>query len=230
MPGYIMHLSEANLILNQLFDDRDELFKRKFIAGNLLPDTKLARAKVTSHFWNPDSLEQMAIPPDLSLFLGKYEDCLSDPICLGYYAHLYLDEKFVKEYWPEMVTFFDDDMQIQPKKEDITLARIEKTGQIVPRETFFTGEYYYGDYSRLNAYFIDRYQVNLNLPLTEIGECPVEEVVVDDLARVLLELHTITERCPREEETRVFDRERLSRFLEHTALQFAEEIKGRGLV
>ena len=76
MPGYIMHMAEANLILKEIGSGKNDDWKRRFIAGNLLPDTKKKERKVTSHFWNPDTLEDMAIAPDLSRFLDKYEHVL----------------------------------------------------------------------------------------------------------------------------------------------------------
>ena len=50
---------------------KNDDWKRRFIAGNLLPDTKKKERKVTSHFWNPDTLEDMAIAPDLSRFFRQ---------------------------------------------------------------------------------------------------------------------------------------------------------------
>ena len=69
MPGYIMHMAEANLIMSKMQRKQTAEWKRDFIAGNLLPDTKKKLAKVTSHFWDPATMDRMAISPDLSRFL-----------------------------------------------------------------------------------------------------------------------------------------------------------------
>ncbi|MDO4941814.1 MAG: hypothetical protein Q4E73_03105 [Lachnospiraceae bacterium] len=226
MPGYIMHMAEANLILNEIGKDKDEQWKRLFIAGNLLPDTKKKQEKVTSHFWAPDTLGDMAIAPDLELFLNKYRGMLHDPIVLGYYAHLYLDERFVNIYWKDMVSFYDDLGNIQKKKKDITRAEIKKNGQIVSRDQFFSGEYYYGDYSKLNRYFVDKYSIELGKNYADIAECPIDEVDERDLHQVLDELKWIMNHCDRygEDDIKVFSKRRLCDFLENTAEDFIKLI------
>lgn len=226
MPGYIMHMAEANLILKKIGQDKSEEWKRAFIAGNLLPDTKKKQEKVTSHFWNPDTLEDMAIAPDLNRFLSKYETMLSNPVVLGYYAHLYLDERFVHVYWRDMVTFYDDLGNIKRKKKNITKAKIGKTGQMIARDLFFSSEYYYGDYSRLNNYFIEKYAVDLEEHYADITSCPIQEVDRLDLYQVLKELKWIMAHCDRskEDEVKVFSKERLCRFLENSADEFITKI------
>lgn len=226
MPGYIMHMAEANLILQKIGQSKDEEWKQAFIAGNLLPDTKKKMEKITSHFWASETLEDMAIAPDLSLFLEKYQKFLHLPVILGYYAHLYLDEKFVKVYWPDMVSFYDDEGKIRIKKKDITKAKIKKTGQFVPRDVFFSSEYYYGDYSKLNNYFVDYYHIDLEKNYAAIDVCPIQEVNIEDLQMVLRELRMIM--CnydqSKEEEIKVFSKKRLCEFLENTAEEFVKEI------
>ena len=228
MPGYIMHMAEANLILKEIGSGKNDDWKRRFIAGNLLPDTKKKERKVTSHFWNPDTLEDMAIAPDLSRFLDKYEHVLDDPIVLGYYAHLYLDDRFVHVYWKDMVDFYDDLGNRQYKKKDITQALIKKTGQMIRRDLFFSGDYYYGDYSKLNHYFIEKYRIDMETDYADIVSCPIEEVDKQDLYQVLKELKWIMEYFHegREKEVRVFSKERLCAFLEDTAMEFIELIEG----
>lgn len=224
-----MHMAEANLILQKIGQKKDEDWKLAFIAGNLLPDTKKKKEKVTSHFWDPETLDDMAIAPDLSRFLASYQKFLHLPVILGYYAHLYLDEKFVKVYWPDMVSFYDDEGRVRTKQKDITKAKIKKTGQLVPREVFFSGEYYYGDYSRLNRYFVDYYQIDLGKNYAAIDMCPIREVDIKDLQQVLRELHIIMHGHGRggEEEIKVFSKKRLCEFLENTAEEFVKEISGK---
>lgn len=226
MPGYIMHMAEANLILNQIGKEKDEQWKRLFIAGNLLPDTKKKLEKITSHFWAPDTVEDMAIAPDLELFLNKYRGMLHDPIVLGYYAHLYLDERFVNVYWKDMVSFYDDFGNIKRKKRDITRAEIKKNGQIVSREQFFSAEYYYGDYSKLNNYFVDKYCIELEKNYADIADCPIDEVDKCELYGVLDELKWIMKHCDRsrEDDIKVFSKKRLCDFLENTAKDFIKLI------
>ncbi|MEE1313223.1 MAG: hypothetical protein UHS41_05695 [Lachnospiraceae bacterium] len=229
MPGYIMHMAEANLILKKMEQEKKGKWKKAFIAGNLLPDTKQKMEKVTSHFWDPNTLDQMAIIPDLSRFLKKYGHMLEHPVVLGYYAHLYLDEQFVTRYWPDMVTFYDDNGVVQTKKKDITKVRIGKSGEWVSREKFFSGEYYYGDYSRLNNYFIDKYNIRLDVDYTQQAWCPIKEVKPKELTKVMGELKRIMTTCDREKENEilVFSKKRLCKFLEDVSEEFVEMISER---
>lgn len=226
MPGYIMHMVEANLIMSKMQRKQTAEWKRDFIAGNLLPDTKKKLAKVTSHFWDPATMDRMAISPDLSRFLHKYESMLENPVVLGYYAHLYLDEQFVKAYWPQMATFYDNAGRVREKKENITKVRIGKSGKIVSRDDFFSGAYYYGDYSKLNNYFIEKYQINLNMDYTKIDDCPVVEVDSRDLYQVMQELSAIMSLCDRtkEDQVQVFSKEKLCQFLEEVSESFVQMI------
>lgn len=232
MPGYIMHMAEANLILNKIGHNKSEEWRRIFIAGSLLPDTKKKTEKITSHFWNPDTLEDMAIAPDLSRFLMKYRQDLNLPLVLGYYAHLHLDQRFVRDYWPDMAAFYDDEGRVQVKKKCITRTEIKKTGEVVSRDMFFSGEYYYGDYSKLNGYFVDRYHVDLEQNYAAVDTCPIQEVDVKDLQQVLRELRMIMHNYDRnkEEEIRVFSKKRLCKFLENTAEEFVKEIEENGKI
>lgn len=223
MPGYIMHMAEGTLILNAMEKKQTKEWEEAFIVGNLLPDTKKKMEKVTSHFWDPDTLEQMAIAPDLPRFLKKYGTKLEDPVLLGYYAHLYLDHQFVTEYWPGMVEFYDDEGRRKSKKEEITKAKLGITGEIVPRDTFFSDEYYYGDYTKLNNYFVQKYEIKLDLSYEEDQPCPIEEVKFSDLNEVMTELKSIMAKGRLEDrkKIKVFSEKRLCSFLENTAKEFA---------
>ena len=56
MPGYVIHLAEAELILDKMRKLRqtDDAFEQAFLTGTLLPDTRLKGEKRFSHFWDPD--------------------------------------------------------------------------------------------------------------------------------------------------------------------------------
>ena len=95
MPGFIIHLTEAAMIMEHMKKQPDSDWKQEFLLGNLLPDTRLGKDKAISHFWAPEGWENIARAPKLSRFLEKYGDRLNEPVILGYYAHLYLDERYV---------------------------------------------------------------------------------------------------------------------------------------
>ncbi len=95
MPGFVIHLAEAIVIMESMKKKPDDAWRQDFLLGSLLPDTRLGEHKAVSHFWGCGQEEYIARAPKLSLFLEKYRHRLDEPAILGYYAHLYLDEHYV---------------------------------------------------------------------------------------------------------------------------------------
>ena len=193
MPGYILHLAEAKLICSELKKHGHSLLEQwenEFYLGCLLPDTKQKKAKVTSHFWNPDTLDRQAIPPDLHLFLGKYAPQITTPVMYGYWAHLLLDTLFVTEYWENHFFFYDKNGIPAVLEKEIETVYLKPSQKEIPLKKFFSSEYYYGDYNKMNAYIAGKYKIELPVYEPDLF-CPVAEVSVMDLQNVLLELKTL---------------------------------------
>ncbi len=225
MPGYILHLTEAQMIIQELEGEGytfDENWINAFLLGSLLPDTKRKKEKITSHFWNPEDLVQQAIAPNLPLFLQSYGGCLDSPLMLGYLAHLDLDACFVNSFWPSMWEFLDADRHPQTLQEKIRFAHLKKSGRLIPVRDFFSSAYYYGDYSRMNAYLLHTY--HLRVPVYDPSlACPIREVRLEDLKEVLSELQFLCETVHpgAEKELTVFDLPSLLDFIQETAQQMA---------
>lgn len=226
MPGYILHLTEAKTIVKELqlegYSLSDE-WVNAFYLGNLLPDTKIKREKITSHFWNPESLIRQAIAPDLDRFFQKYRSQLKGPLILGYLSHLHLDACFVNSFWPSMWLFLDEEKNPETLQEHIRYAWLKVSNKEIPVKDFFSSAYYYGDYSRMNAYLLNKYR--LNVPVYDSAlDCPVEEVHIDDLKTVLEELQYLcdTVQPGAEKELTVFDLPSLEKFIAGTAEEMAD--------
>ena len=154
MPGYIMHLAEGRLLEPHLVQSgllKGERALSLFQNGLLLPDTKRKKEKQISHFWNENDLDKLAIAPDLELFYKKYQKRLHEPALLGYWAHLHLDNCFVKVFWPDNFCFLDEAGNEQELWDRIRQVKLKRTGQIVPVNDFYSKDWYYGDYSRMNS-------------------------------------------------------------------------------
>lgn len=223
MPGYILHVTEAEIICRLLRDqgiDLEESWIHTFKLGNLLPDTKRKTEKVTSHFWDPNTLERLAIPPDMERFYRKYKNQMQGPLMLGYKTHLQMDHDFVCDFWDTILEFQDDQGRRAELKKDITRVLVKKSGTVLPERVFFSDAFYYGDYTRMNRYFLEKYR--LQAPVYEAGLfCPVEEVEVQELQAVLGELSMLTEKQTGEAETdlKVFSLKALEAFVEKEALE-----------
>lgn len=176
MPGYIIHLAEAELILKKLQDKNihpAKEWKQQFQYGALLPDAVSGSGKKKSHFWREADMDQIVIAPDLEAFMKQYSchlqknpsmfSCASlpDPLLCGYLAHLHLDQCFFGRYFDRCVEFIDENGTPQKQFQKIHAARIRKSQEVVSLEQFFSNEYLYGDYTKLNHYFVEKYQLEI---------------------------------------------------------------------
>ena len=145
MPGYVIHLAEAELILGKMRKLRqtDDACEQAFLTGTLLPDTRLKGEKRFSHFWDPDKLECLALGPDLTRFTDKYGQRLNEPVMLGYLAHLHLDARYVTEYWPTVMAFYGCTGEPEYRKAHIAEVEIKRLQKCVPVSQFFSIDYEY---------------------------------------------------------------------------------------
>ena len=106
MPGYILHLTAAQMLRSHLHEYPDFPYPiqsvNDFLIGNLLPDA--TDQKELSHFRNPVYRDKMMVFPDLTRFIAKYSSLLSDSSVLGYYFHLYIQHyiTFYKVYFSSL--------------------------------------------------------------------------------------------------------------------------------
>lgn len=230
MPGYILHLTEAKLICERLEKcgvNLNQRWKNLFYLGNLLPDTKRKTDKITSHFWDPKSTVRLAIPPDLTLFEEKYGAQVQGPLMLGYQTHLRLDADYVEDYWDHILEFRDASGNTAVLKQEITSVWLKLYQKEIPVDSFFSSEYYYGDYSRMNGALLHKFQ--LEIPVyEETLACPVSEVNPEDLREVLEELEILCGRadCGGQEELRVFCLKDLEQFIREKARIEADYLVG----
>ena len=158
MPGFILHLTAAQMLLKHLPSHPDFPYPissvNDFLIGNLLPDA--TQQKESSHFRDPLYREKMMVFPDLTRFTAKYRSLLPDSSALGYYFHLYIDRKFFKDFIPQIVEFYNADGEITDMRDEIATVYIKKSRTSIPFSRYLTEEYYYGDYTRMNTYLVNR--------------------------------------------------------------------------
>ena len=126
MPGFILHLTAAQMLLKHLPSHPDFPYPissvNDFLIGNLLPDA--TQQKESSHFRDPLYREKMMVFPDLTRFTAKYRSLLPDSSALGYYFHLYIDRKFFKDFIPQIVEFYNADGEITDMRDEIATVYI----------------------------------------------------------------------------------------------------------
>ena len=218
MPGYIIHLTAANFFLNSLpfsHSLNQPKAKNAFLVGNLLPDT--VKDKFHSHFRSPDTLQEIVQYPILQKFLNKYQGLLSDSSVQGYLFHLYTDYRFFTEYMPRIVRYTDSSGRETTKKDDIVWAEIQKTKKKIKVTDFFSEDYYYGDYTRMNTWLVVNYRLPVQLD-TNVQNPGIEEVCYSDISEILEELKSYLLMPPEEaDHLAVFNRKELLDYIHFIA-------------
>lgn len=180
MPGYVIHLAAAQRFMEvcgigkhaglpaegKPWGSCDNI--NRFLLGSIVPDITKGSRKKRTHFWSDETMRHFQRKPDLEAFLAGYGEFLSNPFVFGYYAHLYMDYKFVDGYWRSHFAFFDDCMRGTDDFDSVSMVRCTGTPcdseGFVPREQFFSEAYYYGDYSRMNDYIMQSYHIRIPYP------------------------------------------------------------------
>lgn len=175
MPGYVIHLATAQRFMEACGIGKkidlpagDKSWEtcenmNRFLLGSIVPDIRKGSRKKKTHFWSDETMKHFQRKPDLEAFLARYGEFLSNPFVFGYYAHLYMDYKFVDGYWRSHFAFFDNCMRATDDFDSVSTVRCTGTPcdseGFVPRERFFSEAYYYGDYSRMNDYIMQSYHI-----------------------------------------------------------------------
>ena len=224
MPGFILHMTAAKMLFDKMHSNkmRSDVDVDAFQVGNLIPDS--VSDKTGSHFRHPRRQEKLMVYPDLDLFLDKYEQLLTDSSCLGYYFHLFVDRVYARDYIPRIVSFHDESGMEASDRKDITHALIKRTGELIPIKDFFSDEYYYGDFTKLNTYLLNRFNLSLELS-TNVTNPGIEEVNYADICKIQKQLEGYLD-VPENavHELKVFEAEDLLAFLEDATVHFSKQI------
>ncbi|MCB6195306.1 hypothetical protein [Blautia marasmi] len=164
-------------------------------------------------------MQEIVQYPILSKFLDKYRDLLPDPSVQGYLFHLYTDYRFFTEYMPRIVRFTDIQGRYTTKKDDIVWAQIQKTKKKVKAADFFSEDYYYGDYTRMNTWLVIHYRLPLQMDVN-VKNPGISEVVYSDISEILEELKSYLLMPPEAaDDLAVFNRKELLNYIYSIANQ-----------
>lgn len=219
MPGYILHLTAAKIVTETCAKLKG--FEEAFWLGSLMPDT--VKEKSGSHFRNPMYHGNMIEYPDLPLFLKKYAHLMEDISCQGYCFHLFTDYKYFNEYLPSIMELQNADGEPVQKRNDVVWVYHRRTGQKILRDDFFSDQYLYGDYTKLNRYLVERYQLPLRLSM-RVDNPGIEEVRYQDVSKVFDQLEEFMDLSESQVVgLNVLELDNVITFLEHTAEEFIKE-------
>ena len=186
MPSYVIHHIAGSNLLKKIENgyrlDNDK--KGLFLLGNLIPDSskvfgnetdpekrkklkdehmnEFQQEKVSTHFRRREDEYKNVQLPYLEDFMEKYGNIISNPAVLGYYYHLYTDLHFFKDVFDETFKCLTENGTVSDNWADTKKYQILKNGNLVNCNAFWSHEYIYGDYTKINKLLLDYYNVTFN--------------------------------------------------------------------
>ena len=116
--------------------------------------------------------------------------------------------------------FYNADGEITDMRDEIATVYIKKSRTSIPFSRYLTEEYYYGDYTRMNTYLVNRYCIplDLNPNVTNPG---ITEIPYENVQQVLDLLHHFLSVPPEAaQDLKVFPLEELLAALEQYVGEF----------
>ncbi len=194
MPGFLMHLVHGQMTLDELKKkySLSESFCHDFLLGSILPD--ITTDKELTHFRKyepPVGNHTIKKYPDADALKACYEatsqDAPLNPLSLGILAHLYLDAMYVTDLWDGFFTFEDECGNTSTDTRKNLFVHMKETVQIIPLNTFFSKEFFYGDYDITNPYFLGKYAPKVPAGLhfdpqeNQISQCQLNDQIDADI-------------------------------------------------
>lgn len=213
MPGTLCHVAFGEMVYRKLASYMP-LSKKDFLSGNLIPDLS-KEDKVLSHYRKKASVKGLFIP-DMKR-VEKELLTVHNPIRLGMYTHLYLDERFIEGFLIPSFIWYEPTMTIINPRNGLKWT---------PEPFFKSGGIYYQAFEEINQMLIKDGYVSMET-ISQMPEIlPNTGMPVFDNRQKKPWKQEIEEYFikTREYTGDVFDYKSLARFLENTANELADEI------
>lgn len=212
MASYVMHDVAGEKFLESINASED--VKAGFLLGNLIVDSsiifgnetdpeerkkirakyrdEIQNEKVSTHFRNEEDAKYNIQLCNLKAFLNKYGKYMDNPTVLGYFFHLFTDNRFFKEVFDEAFTCLDVNGKRTDLIDNLANYKILKNNKIVTPNEFWTEENIYGDYTKMNKLVLNYYDIKFNEDIlrkgfklyknpgiTEVDYANIESVIIE---------------------------------------------------
>lgn len=203
MASAIIHLCVAKKVNEKLKMDEKELF-----LGSIAPDIskQIGESRTKSHFLTKPNSD---IPNTFS-FLEKYKSTLDKPFNMGYFIHLYTDKVWFDEFLKSKL--YENCIKLLDGS-SINVNYKEKLRII------------YNDYTNLNVYLLDAYDLDLSLFYEElvIPNSNIDEIPLSKL-QILLDQMGLIVMNSTKEKAYVFDEAIIDEFIDYCSNKILKKI------
>ena len=139
---------------------------------------------------------------------------------------MHLDQEFWRGYMRNQVEFLDADGKSTEYIKDLKSIFIKKTEKVISARDFFSEDYLYGDYTRLNKMLVQKY--GLKVPgYRKYYNCKIEEADNKDMGQMLENLKEYIANSPVDAmdtmDVNVLSLDTLEMFLKKTAQEFVDK-------
>lgn len=214
MPGTLCHIAFGEMVYRKLASNMP-LSKIDFMSGNLIPDLS-AEDKNFSHYRTEASIMGLFVP-DMKQVENELLS-VHNPIKLGMYSHLYIDERFIEGFLiPSFIW----------EKSRMVIINPRNGLEWYPEPFFRQGGTYYRAFAEINQMLIRDGYISMETILNMPEKLPDTGMPVYDKRQERPWKKEIEEYIAQKIEYTgdVFDYESLVSFLEKTANELADKIK-----
>lgn len=231
MASFVMHYIIGEQFLKNI--SMNKIDENNFRLGNLVVDSigkenyskddKL-EYKMVTHFREVSDMNKCVQLPNVDNFTKKYKDLVvNDTSVLGYLFHLYTDRLFFEYLSKNVIKYYDKNMKETNKLSDVLCIKALNSNQIYTLNEFYSGNKMglYSDYSKMNAYLIDKYKPNFNYEeLKEFSNTSfinpgIEEINYNNVIEILNKMNSILKNSKDKKSTdlKIFKKEEIDKLI-----------------
>jgi hypothetical protein len=250
MASYVIHDVAGKKFLENI--NATEREQSGFLLGNLIVDSsiifgnetnpekrkqikekygnEIQNEKIETHFRRKEDFENNIQLCNLKAFLEKYGKYMDNPAVLGYFFHLYTDNRFFKDVFDGAFTCLNDKGEKTELWSETTQYKILKNNNIVTPKKFWTEENIYGDYTKMNKLVLNYYGINFDEKVLRDGfklykNPGISEVNFENIESVIIETKSYIEdsESSNENDLKVFDSSKIIEFIDEVGKDFEEQ-------
>lgn len=189
MASYVIHYVAGKRFLDNMNISQEE--KAGFLLGNLIADSlkiignitdpvlirkiksehrsEIQQQKVATHFRKMEDAKYNIQLCNLQSFIEKYGRYMDNPTVLGYFFHLFTDNRFFKNVFDDAFVCLNEFGERTDTWKDTTQYRVLKDNKVYTPKEFWTHQNIYGDYTKMNKLVLSNYKISFDENLLRKG-------------------------------------------------------------